>query len=109
MLFIIQEFSPVRLATLLPQFAGLRLLQIDAADDPVTLDVAPTRQGAPCPLCHRRSTQRHSWYTRKLTDLPWGGRPVRIRLRVRRFRCRNRACPRKVFAERFPKLAAVKA
>jgi transposase len=99
----------VRLAALLPRFAGLRLLQVDTADDPLTLHVAPIRQGAPCPVCRRRSTRRHSWYVRTLADLPWGGRPVRIILRVRRFRCRNRACPRKVFAERFPKLAAGRA
>lgn len=99
----------MRLATLMPQFAGLRLLQINATNDRLTVDVAPTRQGAPCPVCHRRSTQCHSHYTRMLADLPWGGRPVRIRLQVRRFRCRNRVCPQKIFGERFPKLAGVKA
>lgn len=100
---------PLRLAALLPQYSGLRLLEINAAAEKLTVDVAPTRRSASCPVCQRRSTQRHSRYTRTLADLPWSGRPVRIRLQVRRFRCRNRACPRKVFAERFPKLAAVKA
>ena len=37
---------------------------------------------------------------RRLQDLPWQGLTVQIRLRVRRFRCRNRDCPRKVFTER---------
>lgn len=99
----------MRLATLVPHFAGLRLLQFTVATDRLTLVLAPTRRTASCPYCRRRSTQRHSQYTRNLVDLPWGSRPVRIRLRVRRFHCRNRACPRRIFAERFPQLAAVKA
>jgi transposase len=104
-----QEPSPVRLASLLPHFAGLRLRHVVLADKRLTFDVAPSRRGAPGPLCRQKSIQRHSQYTRTLVDLPWGGRPVRIRLQVRRFRCRNRACPRRVVAERFPNLAAVKA
>jgi transposase len=35
-----------------------------------------------------------------LQDLPWQGLTVQIHLRIRRFRCRNRDCPRKVFTER---------
>ena len=99
----------MHLATLVPHFAGLRLLQIIVAEDRLTIVIAPTRRRVPCPQCHQKSVRRHSQYTRTLVDLPWGGRPVRIRLQVRRFHCRNRACPRRVFAERFLKLAAVKA
>ncbi len=99
----------MRLAALVPHFAGLRLLEFSVATDLLTFVLAPTRRTAPCPNCRRRSARRHSQYTRTLVDLPWGGRPVRICLRVRRFRCRNNACSRKIFAERFPKLAAVKA
>ena len=33
-------------------------------------------------------------------------RPVTLQLRVRRFWCCNTACPRQIFAERFPLLAA---
>jgi transposase len=53
-----------------------------------------------CPECGQRSSSRHSSYVRLLQDLPWQGLTVQIRLRVRRFRCRNRDCPRKVFTER---------
>jgi transposase len=41
-----------------------------------------------------------------LTDLPWGTRAVRIQLTVRKFRCRNRACGRRIFTERVPDLVA---
>jgi len=41
-----------------------------------------------------------------VTDLPWGTRAVRIRLTVRKFRCRNQACERRLFTERLPDLVA---
>jgi transposase len=47
------------------------------------------------------SRRIHSRYERVLADLPAHGRRVRIRLQVRRFRCVERACPRRIFAERF--------
>jgi transposase len=48
----------------------------------------------------------HSRYQRRLTDLPWGRQAVRIHLTVRKFRCRNRACGRRIFTERLPDLVA---
>jgi transposase len=41
-----------------------------------------------------------------MTNLPWAGRPVRLQVWVRRFRCDHRQCPRRIFAERLPELAA---
>jgi transposase len=41
-----------------------------------------------------------------VADLPLAGRHLILRLRVRRFRCGARRCPRAIFAERFPKLVA---
>jgi hypothetical protein len=41
----------------------------------------------------------HSRYERRLADSAIGGRPVVIRLRVRRFLCRNPACRAVTFAE----------
>jgi transposase len=58
-----------------------------------------------CPACGRHSRSRHSTYLRRLRDLPWQGCEVELRLKVRRFRCRNRACPRKIFAEPIPEVA----
>ncbi len=45
-----------------------------------------------------------SRYWRTIADQPWAGRPVAIRLRVRRFFCLNRRCPRRIFTERLPDL-----
>ncbi len=54
-----------------------------------------------CPACGLASSSVHSRYGRTLGDLPAHGRRLRIRLTARRFRCRNAACERRVFAERF--------
>jgi transposase len=40
-----------------------------------------------CPLCGGVSRRVHSRYSRRLSDLPWEGIPVRIELHVRRFFC----------------------
>jgi transposase len=45
-----------------------------------------------------------SFYHRTVADLPICGRRLLLRLRVRRFRCAARRCPRAIFAERFPGL-----
>jgi transposase len=68
---------------------------------------AASRQTAPtCPLCGTPSRRVQSHYTRTLADLPWHGVAVRIRLRLRRLFCDVTDCPRKIFAERLPDLAA---
>lgn len=86
----------------------LRLLLEDQALGPdyVTLTFAARARGAECPDCGVRSEHLHSRYVRTLADLPWQGRPVRICLRVRRLRCRVRACPRRIFAETLHATAA---
>jgi len=60
---------------------------------------------AHCLLCQQPASRVHSRYTRTLHDLPTAGRPVQLRLRVRRFFCRSPQCPRRIFSERLPTLA----
>src|SRR3954469_24211428 len=43
---------------------------------------------------------------RRLDDLPCLGRRVRLQIAVRRFACPQPDCPRRIFAERLPGLAA---
>ena len=62
-----------------------------------------------CPACAGSAVSYHSQYERRLQDLPWLGQRVQLRLRLRRFRCRNRECPQKIFAERLPAIAAPRA
>jgi len=45
-------------------------------------------------------------YQRTVADLPWAGVPVTLQLHVRRFVCRNPACPRATFSEPLPEVVA---
>lgn len=72
----------------------------------ITLIAEAKRDHARCPACRAVSTSVHSRYRRRPTDLPASGEAVRLQLEVRRFYCRDPACPRQTFAERVSKLLA---
>jgi len=88
--------------TLLPKFPGLRLENVAIDAESVSLSVASIRPSAACPICENISGRMHSHYLRTVHDLPWGGRSVRLSLKLRRFRCPEPSCPRAIFAERLP-------
>ncbi len=83
---------------------NLVLDKIEHVDDRFLVDVH-VQQTAHCPACGKLSQSRHSAYIRRLKDLPWQGFAVELRLKTRRFRCRNQACTRKIFAEPLPEVA----
>ena len=72
----------------------------------ITLVVTASSGTTTCPVCTCQSSSVHSHYYRTIADVPLGRRPVRLRLRVHRFRCCNQACHRQIFAERIPLLVA---
>jgi len=72
----------------------------------ITVTLVGVRPAVPCPLCGAASRRIHSRYSRTLADLPWGSHCVRLHLTVRKFRCLNAACPRRIFTERLPEVAA---
>ncbi|MFC4591854.1 ISL3 family transposase [Sphaerisporangium corydalis] len=65
----------------------------------VTVHATTTTDGAACPSCGTASARVHSSYVRRLDDSAAAQRRVVIELRVRRFRCRERACARTTFVE----------
>jgi hypothetical protein len=83
--------------------------------EPESVLVGPSdltvRAGVPvacarCPICKRRSERVHSRYERTVSDLPWRGVSVRLKIRARRFFCENRGCKRSIFCERLPEITA---
>src|SRR3954449_12974213 len=84
---------------------GCRLKQI-TRESPGFLSITAKgmRPGGRCPDCGQASRAVHSRYRRRPADLPSLGRAVRVDLHLRRFYCRNAACPRRTFAERLPEL-----
>src|SRR5215217_7706767 len=91
---------------LLADPTAIRLEKIIQHDSSLTLVVRVTRAEAECPRCHRPSTRVHSYYTRRVADLPWHGVAVRLELHTRRFRCRNSLCTKRVFCERLPRVVS---
>jgi transposase len=93
---------------LLPDATLLRLeaCDIDDTTAQITLRVQSTQTRAPCPLCATPARRIHSDYGRTLADLPWAQYRVSLQLRVRKWFCRHRACPRRIFTERLPTVAA---
>jgi transposase len=72
----------------------------------VAVCVRSTASASRCPLCNQPSESVHSRYVRKLADLPRHGQATAVQLQVRRFRCLLPQCTRRIFAERFPFVAA---
>ena len=96
----------MRLDKLIPQLAGLVVKRIVLAENSITLIAAARGPTARCPCCHQWSARVQSRYWRAIADVPLSRRSVRLHLQVRRFRCTNEACPRRIFAEQFPRLVA---
>ena len=91
------------LLSLLPP--GLVVERVVVAPDRVVVTARARAASTSCPVCRRRSRRVHSRYVRHLSDLPWQGRVGQLDLQVRRFRCADPACPRRIFAERLPAVA----
>jgi transposase len=80
-----------------------------AGPERVELAVRATQPEACCPTCLTPSNALHSYYRRHPADLPSLGQAVSLNLSVRRFYCRNPACPRQTFAEPLPELLSPRA
>jgi transposase len=84
----------------------LAACHVDHTAAQITLLVHSTQASMSCPLCDTPARRIHSRYERTLADLPWAEYRVRLQLRVRKWFCRNRQCPRRIFTERLPTVAA---
>jgi transposase len=89
----------------LPNAETLTLIGVTTTSERVVVD-ADGPSSARCPACGRRSQARHSRYWRTLKDLAAQGRSVTLRVRVSRWRCRNRQCTRAIFADRLAGVSA---
>jgi transposase len=92
---------------LFPLPEGLEITSVSDTPEEVVVRVTSHRTTSVCPLCSTPSSAIHSSYRRKPRDLPCVGRPIRLRLSVKKFVCRQVQCPRKIFTERLPDLIEV--
>lgn len=92
--------------TLLPDVSEVVLDQLRVQGrERILMVLRPAGEQSRCPCCHGQSYRIHSWYRRRLRDLPWEGIAVGIELRVRRFFCDAEDCPRRIFTEPLGKTA----
>jgi hypothetical protein len=66
----------------------------------VTMIAHSTVLAVSCPDCGVASRSIHSYYWRQVKDLPISGQSTQLKVEVRRFRCLNKACSRRIFVER---------
>ena len=78
---------------------GLLINEVVIEPDRVLITARCRGNTGRCPDCGRCSDRLHSRYERRLLDLPSQGRAVQIRIVVRRFRCAEPNCRRRIFAE----------
>ena len=94
---------PRRLLPLVPN--RLSVVRVCHGPDQIVIITTPHPALTLCPACRAPSRLRHGHYERTLADLPWQGRPVHLRVRLRRLVCRNPTCPRQTFSESLPEVA----
>jgi hypothetical protein len=97
----------VSLQGLLPHLTCFRLRAHHGIEGAWHLERSRRPRSAVCPRGQHRSTVAHSSYRRTVADLLMAGTQVLLPLQVRRCFCRQAACPRRMFAERFPTLVPV--
>ena len=78
--------------------------RVESGPESVTIFVHAVAAGAACGSCGARSARVHGGYERTLSDLPIGGRRVRLVVSVRRFKCTNPGCMLTTFSEQIPGL-----
>ena len=86
--------------------AGLLVDDVEIGPDRILITARCRGAIGRCPECGRPSEQVHSRYERRLLDLPSHGRAVRMCIAVRRFRCVEPSCRRRIFVERLGEAVA---
>jgi len=79
--------------------AGLLINDVEIGPDRILITARCRAAAGTCPNCGHQSDRVHSRYERRLVDLPSHGRTVQMCVAVRRFRCAEPSCPRRIFAE----------
>jgi transposase len=86
------------LAELMLGLAGVRVTGVCEADGEVIIEVETTEPRAWCERCGcRAESQDRMWVD--VRDLECFGRPARLRVWKRRWRCRERLCPARTWTE----------
>lgn len=91
---------------LFPGLSSLVIEEVVASVSVLQLTARSAMASARCPRCGTESRRVHAWHLRRLADLPVGGRPAVMELRIRRLLCIDLECPQRTFREQIPALAS---
>ncbi len=97
------------LQNLLPPSQDFQCTDCQFDDTGITVIGAMLASSAICPECGHASERVHGHYTRHIQDLPFGKTAVAYAITARKFVCQNQSCPKSIFCERLPGLAAPRA
>lgn len=95
-------------ATRLLGIDGLTVVNVEVDADGARVVHTVTDEAVPpaCPKCGVVSTSPRGQARTRPRDVPYGDRPVRLVWHKRRWRCRERKCPRVSFTESLPGIPA---
>ena len=77
--------SAVSCSSLIP--SGLAVERVENAGDTIIVTASVRSNWADCPVRYSRARRVHSRYARRVLDLPFSGRVMRLQVIARRFRC----------------------
>jgi transposase len=79
--------------------SGLVIRDVTGRDGVIVVRAQTADWPVPCPQCGAMTGQVHAYCERTVADVPADGRPVVVRVRVRRLRCPALNCPVQTFRE----------
>jgi transposase len=79
--------------------SGLVIRDVTGQDGVIVVRAQTSGWPVPCPQCGGSTGQVHGYCERTVADVPADGRPVMVRVRVRRLRCPVLECPVQTFRE----------
>jgi transposase len=95
----------IAMVELLVGLPGMRVLDVVEGDGELVVRVETTVTRAWCPSCGGRA-QAQDRTLRSVRDLPCFGRPARLEVSQRRWRCREALCPMRTWTESIDALGA---
>lgn len=85
--------------------SAVEIVNVESSDTDVHIHARTAQKVAICTSCHASTSRVHSRYTRSLRDTALASKPVVLHVQVRRFKCVNAECSRRIFSESIDEVA----
>ena len=71
---------------------NLKLIKFENLTEEIIANTYTKTKTCKCNLCKKETKSVHSYYDKKIKDIPFGKKSVIINIRTKIFICRNKAC-----------------